>query len=490
MYDLADRQLNLEISSTARTTAFGYGLAFVFVMIAVCLSLLLHSVLSDAFLVLFFAAVMASGWIGRAGPGLFAAFLSTVAFSYFFVTPLYSFAIDRGEVPYVFSFLLSAVLASWLSSTRKQVEASQRAHLDELFEQAPEAIMLLDLDGKVVRVNQEFSRMFGFAPEQTRGKNGLALIVPNELREQAAGFQQRLGRGEKINRETVRQRRTGERLHVSELAVPIFVDGKRVADYMIFRDITETKEAAERLHAAQTELEHLARLTALGEMLASIAHEVNQPVGAILTNSNAGTRWLGSNPPNLGEANEALARIARDANRVTEVISRVRALVKKNPAHLARIDLNELLQSVLSLVGEELQRTGVSCETNLEDVPTVMGDRVQLQQVVLNLIMNSIDAMADINPARRKLRLQSSQSGGEVLIRVEDTGIGLDPDHVNAVFQPFFTTKAHGIGLGLSISRSIIEAHGGRLWAEPSLGGGAVFQFGLPIDAQGEKDTA
>src|SRR5262245_3722060 len=127
MYDLADRRLNLEIASPTRTSAFGYGLAFVLVTIALCLSLLLHPVLSDSFLVLFFAAVMASGWIGRAGAGLFAAFLSTVAFSYFFVTPLYSFAIDRGEVPYVFSFLLSAILASWLSSTRKHIEESQRA---------------------------------------------------------------------------------------------------------------------------------------------------------------------------------------------------------------------------------------------------------------------------------------------------------------------------------------------------------------------------
>ena len=489
MYDLADRQLNLEISSPARTSAFGYGLAFVLVTVAVALSLLLHSVLSDSFLVLFFAAVMASGWIGRTGPGLFAAFLSTVAFSYFFVTPLYSFAIDRGEVPYVFSFLLSAILASWLSSTRKHVEESQKAHLDELFEQAPEAIMLLDLDGRVLKINQEFSRMFGFDPEQTLGKNGIELIVPDDLRPEASNVQQRLGRGEKINREAIRQRRGGERLHVSELAVPIFVDGRRVADYMIFRDITESKEAAERLHAAQTELEHLARLTALGEMLASIAHEVNQPVGAILTNSNAGTRWLGSNPPNLEEANEALARIARDANRVTEVISRIRALVKKNPAHMAPLDLNELVQSVLSLAGEELQRAGVPVDVDLRNLPAITADRVQLQQVVLNLIMNSIDAMADVDPGRRRLFVRSLRFGDEVAIQVEDTGTGLGPAQVNAVFQPFFTTKANGIGLGLSISRSIIEAHGGRLWAEPGAGG-AVFQFTIPIDSPKEKNPA
>jgi PAS domain S-box-containing protein len=481
MYELADRQLNLGISSAARTSAFRYGLAFVLVGTALCLSLLLHSLLSDSFLVLFFAAVMASGWIGRAGPGLFAAFLSTIAFSYFFVMPLYSFAIDRGEVPYVLSFLLSAILASWLSSTRKHVEESQRAHLDELFEQAPEAIMLLDLDGRVLRINQEFSRMFGFPPEETKGKNGIGWIVPDELQHQAVGFQQRLGRGEKINRETVRMRRDGTRLHVSELAVPIFVGGRRIADYMIFRDITESKQAAEALHAAQTELAHLARLTTLGELMASIAHEVNQPVAAILTNSNAGTRWLGSTPPNLEEANEALGRIARDANRVTEVIARLRALAKKNPAHVARLDPNELIRSVLSLTEEELQRAGVAVDADLsEDLPGLMGDRVQLQQVVLNLIMNSIDAMAGVSHTGRKLLLRSFRSGDSVVVRVEDTGTGLDPEQIHALFQPFFTTKPQGIGLGLSISRSIIEAHGGSLWAEPRSAGGAVFQFALP----------
>jgi C4-dicarboxylate-specific signal transduction histidine kinase len=250
---------------------------------------------------------------------------------------------------------------------------------------------------------------------------------------------------------------------------------------MIFRDITESRLAEEALQQAQAELAHLSRVTTMGELVASIAHEVNQPLAAIVTNGNAGLRWLAQRPPNLTEVQNTLTRIVQDGSRAGEVIGRIRVLLKKNVPQMVSLDVNELIRGVLLLVDGELRRSGVVVRTDLvPGIPSVLADRVQLQQVILNLVMNGIDAMTKVADRRRELRIESRADADIVRIQVQDSGIGLSAEQFDRIFQPFFSTKANGLGMGLPISRSIIEAHGGSLRVCPSYPYGAAFQFTLP----------
>jgi signal transduction histidine kinase len=249
--------------------------------------------------------------------------------------------------------------------------------------------------------------------------------------------------------------------------------------------LTERRRAEEALREAQAELAHVTRVTILGELAASIAHEINQPLAAVITNGSACLRWLAGATPNLDEAREAVARIIRDGNRASDVIGRIRALVKKSGTEQVRLDINEVIQEVVGLIQSEIQKNGVALRLELAaDFPRVLGDRVQLQQVILNLVMNGIEAMSAVTDRARDLLLRSYQyESDKVLIAVQDSGIGLQPGSLDHLFEAFFTTKPKGMGMGLAISRSIIEAHGGRLWAVPNDGPGVTFEFALPVEA-------
>ncbi len=251
--------------------------------------------------------------------------------------------------------------------------------------------------------------------------------------------------------------------------------------------LTERKRAEEALREAQAELAHATRVTILGELAASIAHEINQPLAAVITNGSACLRWLAGATPNLDEAREAVARIIRDGNRASDVIGRIRALVKKSGTEQVLLDINEVIQEVVGLIQTEIQKNGVVLRMELAaDFPRVLGDRVQLQQVILNLVMNGIEAMSAVTDRSRDLLLRSYQyESDKVLIAVQDSGIGLQPESLDHLFEAFFTTKPKGMGMGLAISRSIIEAHGGRLWAVPNDGPGVTFEFALPVEAAG-----
>jgi signal transduction histidine kinase len=251
--------------------------------------------------------------------------------------------------------------------------------------------------------------------------------------------------------------------------------------------LTERRRAEEALREAQAELAHVTRVTILGELAASIAHEINQPLAAVITNGSACLRWLAGATPNLDEAREAIARIIRDGNRASDVIGRIRALVKKSGTEQVRLDINEVIQEVVGLIQSEIQKNGVALRMELAaDFPRVLGDRVQLQQVILNLVMNGIEAMSAVTDRARDLLLRSYQyESDKVLIAVQDSGIGLQPESLDHLFEAFFTTKPKGMGMGLAISRSIIEAHGGRLWAVPNDGPGVTFEFALPVEAAG-----
>ncbi len=246
-------------------------------------------------------------------------------------------------------------------------------------------------------------------------------------------------------------------------------------------DITERKLAEEALRQAQADLAHVSRVTTMGELTASLAHEVNQPIAAAVTDANTCLRWLTRDHPDLEEAREAASRMAKDATRAAEIISRVRLLFKKGTAQRELVDVNEVIREMIVLLRSELTRYSISVQTDLAaHLPQVTGDRVQLQQVFMNLMLNGIDAMKEMN-ARGELTIKSQQTEkGELLISVSDIGVGLPPKQADQIFDAFFTTKLHGTGMGLSISRSIIESHGGRLWAADNTARGASFYLILP----------
>jgi len=248
--------------------------------------------------------------------------------------------------------------------------------------------------------------------------------------------------------------------------------------------IVRAQRAEASLRTVQAELVHASRVTTLGQLTASMAHEVNQPLTGVLSSGRAALRWLADEPPDLEASRRAIERVIRDAARAGDVISGLRALVKKAPPRTESFDMNEAIREVIVVTRSEAARNGISVETQLADgLPLVEGDRVQLQQVIVNLVINAIEAMSDIREGARELLISTGKSkSGGVLVAVRDSGPGLAPATLERLFEAFYTTKADGMGMGLSICRSIVEAHGGRLWAAANKPRGAVFQFILPLE--------
>jgi PAS domain S-box-containing protein len=252
-------------------------------------------------------------------------------------------------------------------------------------------------------------------------------------------------------------------------------------------DVTASRRAEEQLNLLQAELAHVTRVTTVGELTAVIAHEVNQPLTGLVTSGNACLRWLAGETPNLEAARRAVQRMINDGTRAGEVISRIRTLVRKSPPRRDKLNINSTLTEIIALVRREVQRNGITLRTELSnDLPLVLGDRIQLQQVILNLVVNAIDAMrGGVHRARQELLVASSRDETNgVLVTVQDSGTGLDETSLDRLFEPFYSTKAEGMGMGLTISRTIIEAHGGRLWATANVPQGAIFQFRLPTDGE------
>ena len=262
--------------------------------------------------------------------------------------------------------------------------------------------------------------------------------------------------------------------------------GRSMAILETNNDITERKLSEERLQQAQAELAHFNRATTLGELAASIAHEINQPLAATVTNGDACLRLLDRDRLDKRELREILQRMIGDSKRASEIINRLRALYKKTDPQMAPLDINGVITEVLSLMRHDLMSKGVSLRLEMARSPlSILGDRIQLQQVLMNLALNGMDAVASAEDGPRELLIRSKQNGGnDVIIAVQDSGIGIDPDNEEKLFNPFFTTKPHGTGMGLSICRSIIELHGGRIWATRNAKCGATFQFSLPLYQQ------
>jgi C4-dicarboxylate-specific signal transduction histidine kinase len=250
---------------------------------------------------------------------------------------------------------------------------------------------------------------------------------------------------------------------------------------VIIRDLTDHTLASEALRHAQADLAHASRMTTMGELTASLAHEVNQPIAAAVTGASTCVRWLTREDPDLGEAREAALGVVRNATRAADIINRIRSVSRKGESKRQLLEINEVIQDIIALLRNEAHRYSVTIRTELDaGLPKVMADPVQVQQVMMNLIMNGIDAMKDLYQTRELFIQSHCADDKQLTVSVGDTGVGLPQEQMERIFDAFFTTKPHGIGLGLRISRSIVEAHGGRLWATENLPRGACFYFTLP----------
>jgi len=383
----------------------------------------------------------------------------------------------------------SALLAALLVQTIRRRRAERALKESEerwrsVFETSAAGVAVLDKEARFVATNLAFQSMLGYSDQELRTVSFVDLGFPDD-REALRRLGEELRRGAYPRHDAVTQfrRRDGSAIwgHIYFSSI-LDADMKPRLIIATALDITDHKAAEEAARTAQSELAQVARLTAMGEMSASIAHEVNQPLAAIVANGNAGLRWLANTAPDLDEVRATLKRIVSDGHRAGKVISGVRTLFKKNAQARAPVDVNDIVSEVLSLVRGELESRRVTVEAELGLLPPVTADRAQLQQVILNLITNALDAMGAISDRPRVLRLRSERcEPGKIMMTVQDSGPGIEKKNIHRIFEPFFTTKANGTGMGLAICRSVVESHGGRLMASHGHPCGAVFQIVLPL---------
>ena len=398
-------------------------------------------------------------------------------------------------------------------SEQKRAEEALRASEErwsKLAENSSAGIALIAPDGRFIAANLALQKMLGYTENELQGCTTSDITHP----EDRAATEARIAEAHEGQRRVYRDekrylRKDGSVMwaDVSQVFVP--ASGSNFAFFSaVIVDRTERKQAEEELHKkevslreAQTELAHISRVTTIGELTASIAHEINQPIAAVVNNASACLRWLTAH--NLEEARQSASLVIAEGHRAGEIINRIRALARKAPPQKDWLDLNETIGEVIAMARSAVQRNRISLQTQLaNDLPLILGDRIQLQQVILNLLINAIEAMRGVGEGPRELWISSQKvteipgeseedlledkalaeaEGAHMLVAVRDSGPGLDPKGINRLFDAFYSTKPQGLGMGLAISRSIIEAHGGRLWAKANAPRGAVFQFGLPI---------
>ncbi len=352
----------------------------------------------------------------------------------------------------------------------------------QVFESSPDRVSIIGRDYRYQRVNPVFERFWRVPAEKAVGMHVADLLGMEVFEDKVRPSLDRCFAGEDVSYAEWFATALGRR-HMAISYSPLRPDSERVeAVLVIGRDLTEHMLASEALHQAQAELAHVTRVTTLGELAASIAHEVNQPLAAIVADANASLNWLAGATPELEMVRDALDAIVKDGLRAADVIQRIRQLATKTDPRRATVDINDVIRDVAALVRTEVLRHQVSLRVELAPaMPLVLADRVQLQQVIINFVMNGIEAMASVEDRPRELVVRSGpHDGDDVLVAVQDAGVGIDPKNVDQLFSAFFTTKPGGMGMGLSISRSIIEGHGGRLWATPNPNHGVTFHFALP----------
>jgi PAS domain S-box-containing protein len=379
--------------------------------------------------------------------------------------------------------LLASQAAIALENTRLYRDLAEReAKIRRLVDANIIGIFIWDFDGRILEANDAFLRIVGYDRQDlAAARINWADLTPSDWRERDAQWieeHKRTGLRPPIEKEYFRK--DGSRAPIL-LAAASFGESDNEGVAFVL-DLTELKEAEAALGEMQTQLAHANRVATMGQLTASIAHEVNQPIAATVTNAEAALRFLNARQPDLDEVRDALGCIVRDGERAGDVLGRIRALIKGAPPLKEHVQIDVAIREVIELTRSEAMKNGVLVQTELvEDLPPVQGDRVELQQVILNLILNAIEAMSGTNEGPRKLLITTERAEpGDVLVAVRDSGPGLAPGALENLFKAFHTTKPSGLGLGLSISRSIVEAHDGRLWASPNAPRGAVFQFTLP----------
>jgi len=364
-----------------------------------------------------------------------------------------------------------------LNETLAERVAAQAQERDRIWNVSQDLLVVTDLGGKILNVNPAWSHTLGWSFDDLVGKTADWLVHPDDLeraRSELAGLV--AGRTPQHFENRILGK-DGLYRWLAWRAVP-----DRGSVYAVARDMTTLRQAQEKLHALHRQLAYASRQTTMGTTTASIAHEISQPLAAIVTNANAGLRWLNRAAPDLAEVQGALEQIVKDGHRIGEVIANIRAMFGKEFREPTLVNFHALIAEILVLVQDELEARRISVRNDVQDgIPEVMAERVQLQQVLHNLVMNAIEAMSSVAGRERILKISSNlEHDGCVKITVEDTGSGIDPAHLNCIFDTFFTTKAHGMGLGLSICQAIVKSHGGKLWVAPRAPFGTAFHLTLP----------
>jgi PAS domain S-box-containing protein len=489
----------------AWSRAFRYGLALLSVAVATGLaSAFLHFQLPQPFSAFALSAIAITFWYAGTAPGILAAVLSSLVRDYFFSPNTNT----ESRALYDLVFLVFAALMTRAAQARNELEVRVAARTAELtrlnenlrseiaernqaeyltgqvFERSPDAVLIIGTDYRYLRVNPMHERNWRRPAASMIGMHVSDLTGMEFFEHKLRPFLDRCFAGETVRFEEWFDNALGHRFLAVSYS-PLRSDSQQVeAALVITRDLTDLSRASDALRQAQADLAHVSRMTTMGELTASLAHEVNQPIAAAVTGASTCVRWLTRDEPDLAEAREAALGVVRNARRAADIINRIRSISRKGDSIRQWVDINEVILEIVALLSNEAHRYSISIRTDLDaNLPKVLADSVQVQQVMMNLIMNGIDATKDVDPLRElSIRSQNAEDR-QRMISVSDTGVGLPPQQANHIFDAFFTTKAHGIGLGLQISRTIVESHGGRLWATDNSPRGASFYFTLPAQA-------
>ncbi|MFL9909987.1 ATP-binding protein [Paraburkholderia sp. RL17-337-BIB-A] len=433
------------------------------------------------FVSLSLCAIMFSAWFGGLGPGLLATALCVAGYTY------YVFEVAPTDFLRIILLAVTALFVVWLSVARRGAEGALRRS-EAYLAQAQQLSQTGSFGWKVasgdIVWSKETYRIFG-ADETVNPTIDFVLqrvhpddqeLVQHEIDRAAQG-----GQDYDYEHRLLMPDGAIKHLHVRAQRVKYKSGGEEIVGALM--DVTATRKSQEALHMAQAELAHVERVTALGQMSASIAHEVNQPLAAIATSAAASLRWLTRDVPDVEEARACVNHIAKEANRASEVIRSVRDLARRADPKVIPLDINEVIGEAVALVKQEALSHRVTVQVQLApELPLVRGDRIQLQQVITNLAINGVQAMATVTNRARVLTIRTEQrESDQVLVAVQDVGIGTEPDGLEQLFSAFYTTKPDGMGMGLCICRSIIEAHGGHMWAFHNTGSGMTFQFTVSV---------
>jgi PAS domain S-box-containing protein len=376
---------------------------------------------------------------------------------------------------------------------RKRAEEALRdseQRLLDIVDNSTAVMFVKDLELRYLLINREYERLYHVQRDEIRGKTDFNIHSPAIAEAVRANDREVIASGKPMQFEECVPTDTGDRFYIASKFLLKDSAGQPYGICGIATDITLRKATELELHRteeamreAQAALTHVSRVTAVGELAASVTHELNQPLTGVISNSHACLRWLEANPANLEEVRRAVERTLRDGTRAAEVISKVRSLLRKTKVEMAPVNINDAIQEVVALAQPEVRKNEVKLQIDLDPaLPCVNGDRVLLQQVMLNLLINAIEAVASVERDQRKLQITSQRSDpADALIAVSDTGLGLGEKSFDDISRAFYTTKPNGMGIGLSISRSIVTSHGGHLWAEPNPDRGATFRFTLPL---------